>query len=55
VHLFDRLLDFNPAVPLKLALAGLLLLGAGILTGAKWADGSWGAYWSGTRRNRGRS
>lgn len=46
VQLFDRRLDFNPAVLPKLALAGLLLLGAGIITGAAWADSSWGRYWS---------
>ena len=45
-HLFDRTLDLNPSVPRRLALAGLVLLGAGILTGAMWADGSWGTYWS---------
>jgi ABC-type transport system involved in cytochrome c biogenesis permease subunit len=45
-HLFDRVLDLNPNVPRKLALAGLLLLGTGILTGAMWADSSWGVYWS---------
>ncbi|HTW90145.1 MAG TPA: cytochrome c biogenesis protein CcsA [bacterium] len=44
--LFDRKLDLNPTVPRRLALAGLLLLGAGILTGAMWADSSWGTYWS---------
>jgi len=44
-HLFDRTLDLNPVVPRRLALAGLLLLGAGILTGAMWADSSWGTYW----------
>jgi ABC-type transport system involved in cytochrome c biogenesis permease subunit len=44
--LVDRRLDFNPAVPRKLALAGLLLLGTGIVTGAAWADSSWGTYWS---------
>jgi ABC-type transport system involved in cytochrome c biogenesis permease subunit len=26
--------------------AGLLLLGTGILTGAAWADASWGTYWN---------
>jgi ABC-type transport system involved in cytochrome c biogenesis permease subunit len=41
----DRLLDFNPSVLRRLAIAGLLLLGAGILTGAMWADSSWGTYW----------
>jgi ABC-type transport system involved in cytochrome c biogenesis permease subunit len=46
VHLFDRRLDFYPGVARKLALAGLLLLGAGITTGAAWADASWGVYWS---------
>jgi len=45
-HLFDRTLDFNPTVPRRLALAGLVLLGAGILTGAMWADSSWGTYWN---------
>ena len=45
-HLFDRTLDANPALPRRLALAGLVLLGAGILTGAMWADSSWGTYWS---------
>jgi len=45
-HLSDRSLDLSPAVPRKLALAGLLLLGAGILTGSMWADSSWGTYWS---------
>jgi ABC-type transport system involved in cytochrome c biogenesis permease subunit len=33
-------------VPRRLALAGLLLLGTGIVTGAAWADSSWGTYWS---------
>jgi ABC-type transport system involved in cytochrome c biogenesis permease subunit len=41
----DRLLDFNPAVRRRLAVTGLLLLGAGIVTGAMWADSSWGTYW----------
>lgn len=45
-RLFDRALDLNPKVPRRLALAGLLLLGAGILTGAMWADSSWGSYWT---------
>ncbi len=45
-HLFDRTLDLNPALPRRLALAGLVLLGAGILTGAMWADSSWGTYWN---------
>ena len=45
-HLFDRTLDLNPTLPRRLALAGLLLLGAGILTGATWADSSWGTYWN---------
>lgn len=42
---FDGALDRNPTVPRRLALAGLVLLGTGILTGAMWADSSWGAYW----------
>jgi ABC-type transport system involved in cytochrome c biogenesis permease subunit len=41
----DRLLDFNPSVRRQLAVTGLLLLGTGILTGAMWADSSWGTYW----------
>jgi ABC-type transport system involved in cytochrome c biogenesis permease subunit len=41
----DRLLDFNPSVRYRLAVSGLLLLGAGIVTGAMWADSSWGIYW----------
>jgi ABC-type transport system involved in cytochrome c biogenesis permease subunit len=45
-HFFDRALDLNPTVPRRLALAGLVLLGAGILTGAMWADSSWGTYWN---------
>jgi ABC-type transport system involved in cytochrome c biogenesis permease subunit len=45
-HLFDRSLDLNPTLPRRLALAGLVLLGAGILTGAMWADSSWGTYWN---------
>jgi ABC-type transport system involved in cytochrome c biogenesis permease subunit len=45
-HLFDRMLDLNLAPPRRLALAGLALLGAGILTGAMWADSSWGTYWN---------
>jgi ABC-type transport system involved in cytochrome c biogenesis permease subunit len=45
-NLFDRVLDLAPAVPRRLARAGLVLLGAGILTGAIWADSSWGTYWS---------
>ena len=45
-RLFDRTLDLNPTLPRRLALAGLVLLGAGILTGAMWADSSWGTYWS---------
>jgi ABC-type transport system involved in cytochrome c biogenesis permease subunit len=46
VHLFDRVLDLTPSVPRRLALSGLLLLGSGILTGAAWADSSWGTYWN---------
>ncbi|MEO0085456.1 MAG: cytochrome c biogenesis protein CcsA [candidate division WOR-3 bacterium] len=46
VRVFDRELDQNPAVPLLLARAGLLLLGTGILTGAAWADAAWGSYWN---------
>jgi ABC-type transport system involved in cytochrome c biogenesis permease subunit len=45
-HVFDRRLDLNSAVPRRLALAGLLLLGTGIVSGAAWADSSWGTYWS---------
>jgi ABC-type transport system involved in cytochrome c biogenesis permease subunit len=45
-HLFDRGLDLHPTVPRRLALTGLVLLGAGILTGAMWADSSWGTYWN---------
>jgi ABC-type transport system involved in cytochrome c biogenesis permease subunit len=45
-HLCDRSLDVNPTLPRRLALAGLVLLGVGILTGAMWADSSWGTYWS---------
>ena len=45
-HLFDRSLDQSPQLPRRLALAGLVLLGWGILTGAIWADSSWGSYWS---------
>jgi ABC-type transport system involved in cytochrome c biogenesis permease subunit len=45
-RLFDRTLDLSPLVPRRLALAGLVLLGAGILTGAMWADSSWGTYWN---------
>ena len=45
-HLFDRSLDLYPTVPRRLALAGLVLLGSGILTGAMWADSSWGTYWN---------
>ena len=45
-HLFDRTLDLNPTLPRRLALAGLVLLGTGILTGAMWADSSWGTYWN---------
>jgi ABC-type transport system involved in cytochrome c biogenesis permease subunit len=41
----DRLLDFNPSARRRLAVAGLLLLGTGIMTGAMWADSSWGTYW----------
>ncbi|UCG44174.1 MAG: cytochrome c biogenesis protein CcsA [candidate division WOR-3 bacterium] len=33
-------------VPRRLAGSAALLLGAGILAGAFWADVSWGAYWS---------
>lgn len=43
--LFDRQPELNPLVMRRLALSGLLLLGAGILTGAAWADSSWGTYW----------
>jgi ABC-type transport system involved in cytochrome c biogenesis permease subunit len=42
----DRLLDLNPSALRRLAVAGLLLLGTGILTGAAWADASWGTYWN---------
>jgi len=45
-RLFDRALDLSPTLPRRLALAGLVLLGAGILTGAMWADSSWGTYWN---------
>jgi ABC-type transport system involved in cytochrome c biogenesis permease subunit len=45
-HLFDRTLDLNPMLPRRLALAGLALLGSGILTGAMWADSAWGTYWN---------
>lgn len=45
VFLRDRLLDFNPSVRRRLAIAGLLLLGTGIMTGSMWADSSWGTYW----------
>jgi ABC-type transport system involved in cytochrome c biogenesis permease subunit len=45
-RLLDRSLDLSPTVPRRLALAGLLLLGTGILTGSMWADSSWGTYWS---------
>jgi ABC-type transport system involved in cytochrome c biogenesis permease subunit len=44
-HLFDRRLDLHPRVPAGLARAGLLLLGAGILSGAIWADSAWGRWW----------
>lgn len=43
--LFDRQLELKPLVMRRLALAGLLLLGCGILTGSAWADSSWGTYW----------
>jgi ABC-type transport system involved in cytochrome c biogenesis permease subunit len=43
--LLDRLLDFHRAALSRLAMTGLLLLGAGIVTGAVWADSSWGTYW----------
>jgi cytochrome c-type biogenesis protein CcsB len=43
---FDRSPNSDSAVLRRLALSGLLLLGTGILTGAMWADGSWGTYWS---------
>lgn len=46
IALADRLLDLNPCVPRKLALAGLVLLGTGIVTGSAWADASWGTYWN---------
>jgi ABC-type transport system involved in cytochrome c biogenesis permease subunit len=42
----DPLLEANRTVLRRLALTGLLLLGAGILSGAAWADVSWGIYWS---------
>jgi len=43
--LADRRLELNPAVPRRLALAGLFLLGLGILAGAAWADSAWGKWW----------
>lgn len=43
--LLDRQLDRNPTVPGRLALAGLFLLGLGILTGAAWAEAAWGTWW----------
>jgi ABC-type transport system involved in cytochrome c biogenesis permease subunit len=44
--IFDKQVRENKIIPLKLAYAGLILLGAAILIGAIWADNSWGIYWS---------
>jgi ABC-type transport system involved in cytochrome c biogenesis permease subunit len=41
----DRLLELHPTVRRRLAIAGLFLLGLGILTGAAWADAAWGTWW----------
>jgi len=46
VALFDREVAGTAGVPRRLALAVVVLLGAGILTGAMWADDSWGTYWN---------
>lgn len=42
----DRRVAAAPEVPRGLALAGIVLLGAGIASGALWAGVSWGTYWS---------
>jgi ABC-type transport system involved in cytochrome c biogenesis permease subunit len=44
--LFDRSVAGAIEVPARLARGVVLFLGAGILTGALWADESWGAYWN---------
>lgn len=43
---FDRTVAAESGMPRRLAGWVALLLGAGILTGAMWADDSWGRYWS---------
>jgi len=40
-----RLVD-EVELPRRIALLAAFLLGAGILTGALWADISWGTYWN---------
>lgn len=44
--LFDRRLVAESELPRRVALLAALLLGSGILTGALWADISWGRYWN---------
>lgn len=44
--LFDRRLDDDGEALRRVALLAALLLGSGILTGALWADISWGRYWN---------
>lgn len=44
--LFDSRLSGDVEPPRRVAVIAAFLLGAGILTGALWADVSWGAYWN---------
>ncbi len=44
--LLDSRVDGEVEPPRRVALIAAFLLGAGILTGALWADVSWGTYWN---------
>lgn len=46
IMLFDSQIPHDTLIPRRLAFLSLLLLGTGILIGSRWADNSWGIYWS---------
>jgi ABC-type transport system involved in cytochrome c biogenesis permease subunit len=46
VSMFDPGVRQPAGVPFRLASAVVVTLGAGILTGAMWADESWGTFWN---------